>query len=75
MKNFITEGDLMDDLRCQCSKIICQSDQNTVVIKCRHCKRYMVIKIGPDDIVKEEHIAIPHFQNRRQTAQHACAEH
>ncbi|KKM12526.1 hypothetical protein SY88_03065 [Clostridiales bacterium PH28_bin88] len=34
----------MEDVRCACHKIICQVDGNTVMIKCRHCKRYVVIK-------------------------------
>ncbi|MHB1126666.1 MAG: hypothetical protein ACYC2T_06860 [Bacillota bacterium] len=33
----------MENLRCQCGKIVCQLDQNLVVIKCRHCKRMIII--------------------------------
>ncbi|MHB1126669.1 MAG: hypothetical protein ACYC2T_06875 [Bacillota bacterium] len=33
----------MQDFRCQCKKIVCQVEGNTVIIKCRHCKRYIHI--------------------------------
>lgn len=65
----------MDDLRCQCGKIVAQSNGNTVIIKCRHCKRYMLIKVGPGDVELGEHTSLPHFQNRQRVAQHACAKH
>lgn len=51
----------MDNFRCQCKKIVCQIDKDTIIIKCRHCKRYIhiatkgIINIeykltaGPDD--------------------------
>ncbi|KUO52202.1 MAG: hypothetical protein APF76_03960 [Desulfitibacter sp. BRH_c19] len=34
----------MEFFRCQCKKIICQIEDDTIVIKCRHCKRYIHIK-------------------------------
>lgn len=34
----------LDTIRCQCGKIIFQQDGDSIVIKCRHCKRYLVIK-------------------------------
>ncbi|GAW91443.1 hypothetical protein [Calderihabitans maritimus] len=34
----------MEDLRCLCGKIVSQFEGNCIVIKCRHCKRYLVIK-------------------------------
>ncbi|SMB97694.1 hypothetical protein SAMN00808754_1921 [Thermanaeromonas toyohensis ToBE] len=33
----------MEDFRCQCKKIVCQIEGNTIIIKCRHCKRYIHI--------------------------------
>ncbi|MBO8167598.1 MAG: hypothetical protein H0Z35_00270 [Thermoanaerobacteraceae bacterium] len=33
----------LENLRCQCGKIVCQLDEKIVVIKCRHCKRFIVI--------------------------------
>ncbi len=30
--------------RCQCKKIICQIEEDTIIVKCRHCKRYVHIK-------------------------------
>ena len=65
----------MNDLRCQCGKIVCQSEENLVIIKCRHCKRYMLIKVGPGDLEIDESFTLPHFHNRRQAASHACAKH
>lgn len=35
--------DSLDDLRCQCGKIVCQLQEQVVVIKCRHCKRFIII--------------------------------
>lgn len=51
----------MLDIRCECGKIVCQRDHELVVIKCRHCKRFMLINT-------KEHMEIiyPHFINRPQ---------
>ncbi|KKM12524.1 hypothetical protein SY88_03055 [Clostridiales bacterium PH28_bin88] len=48
----------MENFRCQCKKIVCQIEGDTIVIKCRHCKRYIYIntkgivnieyKLGPE---------------------------
>lgn len=38
----------MKDMRCECGKIVCQSDQEFVIIKCRHCKRFMYVKLDDD---------------------------
>ncbi|WP_366921843.1 hypothetical protein MFMK1_002260 [Metallumcola ferriviriculae] len=32
-----------DFFRCQCKKIVCQVVEDTIIIKCRHCKRYVHI--------------------------------
>lgn len=37
-------GEAMEDFRCQCKKIICQIDGNIIIIKCRHCKRFIHIQ-------------------------------
>lgn len=34
----------MQTLRCPCKKIVCQISQDSIIIKCRHCKRYIQIK-------------------------------
>ena len=34
----------MDDLKCLCGKIVCQKEDNIIIIKCRHCKRLIIIK-------------------------------
>lgn len=31
-------------MRCRCGKIVCQTTRDSVIIKCRHCKRYIIIK-------------------------------
>ncbi|MHB1419122.1 MAG: hypothetical protein ACYCX4_05960 [Bacillota bacterium] len=33
----------MQDTRCECGKIVCQKDEEKIVIQCRHCKRKLVI--------------------------------
>ncbi len=39
----VMEG--LENLRCQCGKIVCQLKEEVVVIKCRHCKRFIIINI------------------------------
>ncbi|GAW91441.1 hypothetical protein [Calderihabitans maritimus] len=34
----------MKNLRCLCSKILCQVNEDKVIIKCRHCKRFIIIQ-------------------------------
>lgn len=34
----------MQDVRCTCHKIVAQIDGDTIIIKCRHCKRMVLIK-------------------------------
>ncbi len=33
----------MQNFRCQCKKITFQLEGDTIIIKCRHCKRYIYI--------------------------------
>lgn len=33
----------MKDFRCTCKKIVCQIKGDMIIIKCRHCKRYIHI--------------------------------
>lgn len=35
----------MKEVRCDCGKIVCQSDQKYIVIKCRHCKRFVFLSL------------------------------
>lgn len=35
----------MEDIRCDCGKLICQVEGDAVVIKCRHCKRLIRIHL------------------------------
>ncbi|TDA69806.1 MAG: hypothetical protein D9V47_04270 [Clostridia bacterium] len=43
----------MEDVRCTCHKIICQVEGNEIIIKCRHCKRYVVIRMGGPPVAME----------------------
>ncbi|NLC76449.1 MAG: hypothetical protein GX750_02380 [Clostridia bacterium] len=47
----------MDNFRCQCKKIVCQIEKDTVIIKCRHCKRY--IHINTKGIINIEYKLTP----------------
>ncbi|MBS4024187.1 MAG: hypothetical protein KGZ96_00770 [Clostridia bacterium] len=41
----------MSQFRCQCKKIVCQIKGDVVIIKCRHCKRYIhIVTAGIKDI-------------------------
>ena len=33
----------MKNQLCQCGKIVCQLENDTIQIKCRHCKRLIII--------------------------------
>lgn len=33
----------MENVRCKCGKIVCQLENQAVLIKCRHCKRYIAL--------------------------------
>jgi len=35
----------MNHVRCKCEKIIAQMEGRKVVVKCRHCKRFVVIDL------------------------------
>ncbi|MHB1419127.1 MAG: hypothetical protein ACYCX4_05985 [Bacillota bacterium] len=34
---------MMMDFRCTCHKIVCQIEGDSIIIMCRHCKRYIHI--------------------------------
>lgn len=42
--NFGKEGGTLDNVRCKCGKIICQLEEQVVLIKCRHCKRLVMLE-------------------------------
>ena len=33
----------LENVHCQCGKIVAQLKENVIIIKCRHCKRFIVI--------------------------------
>lgn len=34
----------MENFRCQCKKIVFQVEGDCIIIKCRHCKRYIHVE-------------------------------
>lgn len=36
----------MEDVRCKCGKIISQLENEVVIIKCRHCKRLVILRFS-----------------------------
>lgn len=49
----------MGNIRCKCHKIICQVEESEVIIRCRHCKRYLVIKMSGPPLAIEEKLPGP----------------
>ncbi|MDA8442689.1 MAG: hypothetical protein M0Z55_09995 [Peptococcaceae bacterium] len=39
-------GKMLNDVRCQCGKLLGQHDAEVFIIKCRHCKRIVNITIN-----------------------------
>lgn len=37
------------DIRCQCGKIVAQQEKRKIYIKCRHCKRFIIIEAPADN--------------------------
>lgn len=55
----------MKDFRCQCKKIVFQIEGDTIIIKCRHCKRYIHIRTkGLIDVQYRVDPEITHFDNK-----------
>lgn len=66
----------MQDFRCGCKKIVFQVEGDSILIKCRHCKRYIQIntkgivnfqyKLGPDEeILKPQRL--PNLPSARES--------
>ncbi len=66
------EGETMVDIRCECGKIVCQSDQEFIVVKCRHCKRFMFVKMEDDS---DSVTSFSHFVNRSQNQVREYSKH
>ncbi|MGE5576332.1 MAG: hypothetical protein ACM3TT_03925 [Syntrophothermus sp.] len=47
----------MENTRCACGKIVSQTEEDRVIIKCRHCKRYIIIHTR--GIERIEHVSEP----------------
>ncbi len=39
----------MENVRCRCGKIVCQLKGKVVLIKCRHCKRFVILEFNQED--------------------------
>ncbi len=54
----------MYDVRCVCNKIICQVDKDAVIIKCRHCKRFIIIrtrgKVTVETSIRDKKVNMDH---------------
>lgn len=61
---------MLEDVRCECGKIVCQSDPDYIVVKCRHCKRYMFIKKEKDKNNDFVTASFSHLANRVQANIH-----
>ncbi len=36
----------MEDVRCKCGKIVSQLEGEVILIKCRHCKRFVIVNFS-----------------------------
>lgn len=43
------EGGSMENVRCKCGKIVCQLKGKVVLIKCRHCKRFVILEFSDQE--------------------------
>lgn len=39
----------MENVRCRCGKIVCQLKGRVVLIKCRHCKRFVIMEFNDQE--------------------------
>lgn len=39
----------MENVRCKCGKIVCQLKGRVVLIKCRHCKRFVILEFSDQE--------------------------
>lgn len=46
------------NVRCECGKIICQYEKSYLVVKCRHCKRLVILNL-------ESKMGHPHGYGKR----------
>ena len=47
----------MEDIRCVCGKLLAKRQGHTIVIKCRHCKRFIAIDLEGTHVLPEEEAA------------------
>lgn len=48
----------MKNVRCQCGKILCQNENESLIIMCRHCKRYYEIDLKELELEKKLFVPI-----------------
>ncbi len=51
------EGEFVENVRCKCGKIVCQLKGKVVLIKCRHCKRYVILEFSDQEVQESESLA------------------
>ncbi|MFZ5639457.1 MAG: hypothetical protein ACOY4Q_02065 [Bacillota bacterium] len=39
----------MENVRCRCGKIVCQLKGKVVLVKCRHCKRFVILEFNDQE--------------------------
>ncbi|MFA5882147.1 MAG: hypothetical protein WC834_08105 [Eubacteriales bacterium] len=47
----------MENVRCKCGKIVCQLKGGVVLIKCRHCKRFVILEFSDQEGQENEALA------------------
>ena len=47
----------MENVRCKCGKIVCQLKGSVVLIKCRHCKRFVILEFSDQEGQENEALA------------------
>ncbi|MDW7674315.1 MAG: hypothetical protein SCK28_07265 [Bacillota bacterium] len=58
----------MDNFRCDCSKLLFQMTETKVIIKCRHCKRYIIVHTkGVEDVEFANNVYPEMFDKKEKT--------
>lgn len=47
----------MENVRCRCGKIVCQLKGRVVLIKCRHCKRFVILEFSDQEGLEADPMA------------------
>lgn len=47
----------MENVRCRCGKIVCQLKGRVVLVKCRHCKRFVILEFSDREGLENDPLA------------------